>query len=298
MAITGINTFQDYSYTSGIQSFTAPFGGLYLFQLWGASGGGYTNRSSGGAGGYVYGYKQMSAGDTLYLCVGGAGGTGSDTASRVASGGYNGGGSGGRFASTGIGSGGGGGGATSLSTVYATIAGNVGACLLIAGGGGGGGQTASGGIGGGYSSLNGGVAGDSNTGVPTPTSAGYWYYASGNYYIYSGVGQGLSGYPVSYNGPSFQLNGGGGGGRYGGSTGQYKGGTGGSGYIGGLPTITFNGKTYSSGYGGTQNGNGKARVTFVDYASNVYFNGTRVTDLSFDGTAIKKVIYNGTTVFG
>lgn len=306
MAITGKNTYQDYGYTGGMQSFTAPFSGLYKFELWGAKGGNTYNGTAGGAGGYVYGHRIMTAGQTLYICVGGQGANGVSSGANV-NGGYNGGG---------LAGGGGGGGATSLSTANTTIAGNVNACLLIAGGGGGGGGSdKTGGNGGGVSGLN-GLLGSSNTNqtAPTPTTCGYCLIANPAVYFYgyvsSTVGQGIStgttnlgassepGGTIHTWGNNFGSGGGGGGGRYGGSSGVQASGSGGSAYTAGLPTITFNGKSYASGYGGSNSGNGKARVTLIDISSNLYYNDTQVQKVIFNGTNVTKVVCNGTTVFG
>lgn len=316
MAITGKGTSQDYGYTGGMQSFTAPFTGLYLFQLWGASGGKSYNGNGGGAGGYVYGYRVMTAGQTLYLAVGGAGRNGVASTTSNIGGSFNGGGtSGPNYNSGATATGGSGGGATSLSTANTTIAGNVGACLLIAGGGGGGGWGGSGGGGGGVSGLN-GLLGSSHSGqtAPTPTNYGYWYtfdatvYFEG--YISSSVGQGIStgvttlGYAAKPGGSIhtwggyFGNAGGGGGGRFGGSSGVQASGSGGSGYTGGMPAVTFNGRSYGSGYGGSNSGNGRATVTLVDVSSNLYYDGTQALAVNFDGTNVTKVIMDGTTVYG
>lgn len=315
MAITGKNTYQDYGYTGGMQSFTAPFSGLYKFELWGAKGGNSYNGNAGGNGGYVYGYRIMTAGQTLYLCVGGSGTNGKSSSGNFA-GGYNGGGvSGPNYGYSPGPTGGSGGGATSLSTANTTIAGNVGACLLIAGGGGGGGWNGSGGGGGGVSGLNGllGSSSASQT-APTPTYYGYYEYfnASSYYlgYLSSHIGQGINvgttnlgasatvGGSINTWGFYFGAAGGGGGGRYGGSSGVQASGSGGSAYTTGLPTITFNGKSYASGYGGSNSGNGKARVTLIDISSNLYYNATQVQKVTFNGTNVTKVVCNGTTVFG
>lgn len=298
MAITGKNTSQDYGYTGGIQSFTAPFTGLYKFEVWGASGNkaSYGNFNSYGYGGYVYGYKVLNKGQVLYIGVGGMGGQGSNAA--FGAGGYNGGGTGGGYSGL-YGSGGGGGGATHISTVNGVLSSAYGGALIVAGGGGGTGLQGNGGGGGGISSLNGILPAvnshNPSWSSPTPTSAG-WYKPSSTYY--SKRGQGFIGYPNSGYTSNCYGCGGGGGGMYGGVTSYESGGTGGSGYVGGVPAVTFNGATYNNGYGGSRNGNGYARITFIDIPSNLFVDGTQVGKVYFNGTEVTKVIYNGTTVFG
>ena len=89
----------DYDYTNKIETFTAPFSGYYLLEAWGAQGGmsglgedtdvpeyilkidnlrsdvqSHYN-AEGGRGGYSYGYVHLTAGQTIYIGVGGAGKT-------------------------------------------------------------------------------------------------------------------------------------------------------------------------------------------------------------------------------
>ena len=101
----------DYEYTGGVQSFKAPATGYYMFECWGANGGGNwemitRNNSAGGVGGYSRGLIQLNAGKTVYIYVGGKGSYSSGIGSG---GGYNGGGQGGP-------AGYGGGGMTHIST--------------------------------------------------------------------------------------------------------------------------------------------------------------------------------------
>ena len=90
-----------FNYTGEVQSFEAKCSGIYKLELWGASGGtaygyGYSDKVlkesqvKGGNGGYASGYKQLSLGTTLYMCIGGAGSNAS-TSESTALGGYNGG---------------------------------------------------------------------------------------------------------------------------------------------------------------------------------------------------------------
>lgn len=67
----------NFSYTGNVQSFTVPTTGIYKLEVWGAQGGGVSgdfpdNQTSysGGTGGYVVGYKVLTAGDILYICIG------------------------------------------------------------------------------------------------------------------------------------------------------------------------------------------------------------------------------------
>ena len=80
-------TTRDFGYTGGVQAFTIPTGctGTFKLEVWGAQGGsgdGY----AGGYGGYASGNVDLTAGQTLYIAVGGAGSS--------TGGGWNGGGSG------------------------------------------------------------------------------------------------------------------------------------------------------------------------------------------------------------
>lgn len=65
-------TVTNFTYTGGVQSFTAPKKGTYKLEVWGAQGGG----QNGGQGGYSSGYVTLEAGQTIYIQVGGQGGKG------------------------------------------------------------------------------------------------------------------------------------------------------------------------------------------------------------------------------
>ena len=86
---TSTNLFHNNNYT-----FTAKYAGSYTLECWGATGGGASDSSGNGAlGGYAYGNASISAGSTLYVCVGGSGTYAGDNRSNYnKSGGYNGGG--------------------------------------------------------------------------------------------------------------------------------------------------------------------------------------------------------------
>ena len=93
---------KQFGYTGGRQTFVAPETGRYTFNVWGAQGGTASNGGAGGQGGHTWGDVYLTKGQTVYIYVGGAGGTGYN------SGGYNGGGGGAN-------DGGGGGGMSSIS---------------------------------------------------------------------------------------------------------------------------------------------------------------------------------------
>ena len=61
----------NYTYTGGVQTFTAPSSGSYEFQLWGASGG--RDGQIGGSGGYATAQMFLSLGQTVTVVVGGEG---------------------------------------------------------------------------------------------------------------------------------------------------------------------------------------------------------------------------------
>ena len=136
------NSWQ-FDYTGAIQSFTAPKAGIYELKVWGAQGGRFGTESSGGLGGYATCHTTLAQGETIYIYVGGQGGTG--LSSGGGAGGWNGGGAGGNGYGGFSGSGGGGG-ATHISKVNNQVIGSgSGQCaslagsnyIIVAGGGGG-----------------------------------------------------------------------------------------------------------------------------------------------------------------
>lgn len=125
-AINIIGANEVFNYTGNYQTYAAPYTGLYTLEAWGAQGGNYTRSgttSTGGNGTYVKTTRQLNAGDTLYVYVGGQG-----IAGNSQSGGWNGGGTSGGC-SCGSSSGGG---ATDFRTSH-----SVSHRFLVAGGGGG-----------------------------------------------------------------------------------------------------------------------------------------------------------------
>lgn len=227
VTIKADSSLQTYSYTGGVQIFTAPKSGQYHIDMYGASGGGcYTSTldSNGGHGGHTYGYINLNAGDMLYIQVGQAGSVGGGAT-------YNGGGA----SSGGSGAGGG---ATSITKTnrgeLVNFANYKGEVVAVAGGGGGKWSVTHG-----HNSIGSGGSTQGGATVSGPEG--------GQTYGYS-FGKGQN---------STTGGGAGGGGWYGGSasTENIRGGGGGSGYIGGLYNATT---TYSS-----HNGNGTVTIKYI-----------------------------------
>ncbi len=226
-------------YSGHEETFNVGFTGTYKLEVWGAQGGSYSNSIYGGYGGYSVGTVELTAGDTLYINVGGAGKSvhGSNT---TAQGGYNGGGNavlyhgnGSQFDS------GSGGGATHIATsqgILSELESDQSSILIVAGGGGGSsrwdyGEYGAGGSAGGYVGNNGGTTESNRYGTGGTQS-------SGGYYKYNpslGKGSFGQGGQTESDISSRYLGGAGGGGYYGGGaagTNYCTGGGGGSGYIG------------------------------------------------------------------
>lgn len=139
----------EFDYTGGMQLFTAPVGGTYKLEVWGAQGGNSVDNNinhQGGYGAYAKGEISLSKGNNLYVYVGGAGktcsrygSTTSGTSTCPNDGGYNGGGITRQYVSTTLY--GSGGGATHIATTnrgllssYNSYRGDV---LIVASAGGG-----------------------------------------------------------------------------------------------------------------------------------------------------------------
>ena len=284
MALSGsVGSYQEFGYTGGMQSVTIPADGIYKLECYGGKGGD-GNGSAGGKGGYSVGYILLQKNTVLYVCVGGAGTTASGNG--YVAGAYNGGGgTSGDYGESQTWSGTGGG-ATHIATVTGTLqsigAANLSKILIVAGGGGGGTWHSvaayyrhTGGTGGG---LEGGSSSSGQKGG-TQTS-GYAF----------GVGKSRKG-----------VGGGGGGGLWGGFQEAHAGGGGGSGYIGGVPSFTYNGVTYSpSTSNGQSNGNGYARITFAALSKIYKLNvdGSVVQTVYLDGVALEQIKFDGVSVFG
>ncbi len=184
-----------FSYTGGVQTFTAPVAGQYQITADGASGGSAHSGGAGGLGAEIGGNFTLTAGEVLSIYVGHAG-------------------------SGSFGDGGGGGGG---SFVIAPD----GSPLIVAGGGGGGIDFASGG--GGLSSAassNGGLGGSGGGGGGFTSNGG----GSGGG---RDLANGLSGGAASGSGGAGGFGAGGGGGDGGGGGGGYSGGNGGFDHGGG-----------------------------------------------------------------
>lgn len=236
-----------------MQEFVVPVTGLYKLEVWGAKGG-----STNNGGGYSVGYKHLEKEETVYICCGGAGSN--------ATGGYNGGGNGQDYGS-------GGGGATHIAYTTGTLS-AIGKTnfvtnaqgIIVAGG--------SGGSGGSWNLGRGNYGAGGSGGGISGGNGGFWTNQSGSGSGGSGgtqtsgasFGQGAN---ASYT--AFQShNGGGGGGFYGGGAGYTStnpggaGGGGGSGWLGGVPIITYKGTIYTpSTSNGGNSGNGKATISFI-----------------------------------
>lgn len=317
MAITNAeNSYQDFAYTAKIQTFTIPQDGIYLLEVWGAAGGNGARESiscSGGKGGYSKGYKEFKKGTILYIVIGGAGVSKANVSTETSA--YNGGGTIYPINSTWRydGNGGGGGGATHIATrtgLLSALSGYKSNILIVAGGGGGAGCgfwetedhgviVATGGDGGGTTGGKGvGNVGYAKGGLGGTQSAGG--VSRGGDSAWSGsFGQGARDDDYAqFSGHC----GTGGGGYYGGGSGGVSygaaGGGGGSGYIGGVPSFSKDGKTYSpSMTNGSQSGNGKAKITYIKAAGiyNLYHGSTQIKSIS--GKSVTDVKVNNTIVF-
>jgi hypothetical protein len=226
-ASSGYNSF---TYSGGSSNYVVPAGVTSVTVILNGAGGGYSDTSSGGAGGYVSGTLAVTPGQTLVVIVGQAGvyyGTSLT---------YGGGGKG-----NGAGASGGGRSAIQLS----------GNDIVTAGGGGGATYNGSGGTGGsgGYTSGTAGT-GDGAGGAPGTTTAGG-----------TGTGGGSSG--TQYQGGNASTSassGGGGGGYYGGAGGgnsQSSGGGGSSYYSGSLTNVTT-----TTGGGASSGNNGSVTIFY------------------------------------
>lgn len=276
---------QNFGYSGGVQPWPVPATGYYKLEVWGASGGNAmdwngTIEGTGGSGGYSVGYVYLTAGQTLYIGIGGRGtDRHSEEEGMYLAGGWNGGGDSGTSGRTNSGSGGG---ATHIALgvnrgVLAGYAGNTSEILLVAGGGGGGCRidvenegdddlpslvNAPGGNGGGLTGGDGTVV-ENNVGDPQGYANGLGASQTG-----PGGSGGGAGYPPGFGtggGRPTNHGGGGGGGWYGGGAGWGCPGGGGSGRINGCAsTLTYNGTTYTSSTAmSSHTGNGSAVITYL-----------------------------------
>lgn len=276
-----IYAYKEFYYTGSTQEFIVPSTGTYNLEVWGAQGG--NSNTDSGKGGYSTGEIQLTAGEKLYVCVGGAGGEGAleGGTGAAGTGGYNGGGaggSGGTFNGNMFAGGGGGGGATHIVRtnndlgILKNYSSDRQLVLIVAGGGGGNSNERAGGAGGGESGSGGYTYQNSVEGGTQTTGYNFGLGGQGrNGRNSSGTAGGIS-----------DGDGGGGGGWFGGKTwtGYYSGaGGGGSGYIGGVSKGTTQ--------NGVRLGNGFAKITYISgYTANQSSILGYVTDslkLHYDG---------------
>ena len=250
----------NYNYTGGVVSVTLPKG-IYTLTVYGGQGGNAQDYT-GGKGGMSTGrYEITASSQTLYIAVGGQGGTTKNSTSAYASGGWNGGGrgypSGGNTSHTQTS--GGGGGATHIATgsnrgVLANYANYKSEILIVAGGGGGAGAW----YGNRQECSNGGAGGGTSGGTATN---GVGRSAAG--------GTQNSGYAFGQGGTGVHADQGGGGGGWWGGKAQtvrgddayISGGGGGSGYLNTGRLMTSPAPTTSQG---SRSGTGYATITVVN----------------------------------
>ncbi|MBQ8035755.1 MAG: hypothetical protein IJ268_02065, partial [Proteobacteria bacterium] len=239
---------QSFAYTGNVQSL-ALLPGRYKLEVWGASGGYGWEITRGGYGGYAQGTYNLASAGTMYVVVGGQG--------VVGAGGYNGGGATGHP---------GGGGASHIALNnnkgelknYVSCQGDV----LIVAGGGGGSERCLGGAGGGVTGGNGDVAGCTSgyAAYTTSTAIGGSQTAGGAAGVNNQGTAGAGSFGQGGDGNSRTTGdpgpGGGGGWYGGGGMPYYGGGGGGSGHLGTGVTGSMT--------NGVQNGNGSAKITFVE----------------------------------
>lgn len=259
----------EFDYTGTIQTYTIPSTGLYKLEVWGAQ-----------KGGYSVGYKELHKNDVLYIVCGGIGSINSFTvqsgAGDYGTGGYNGGGRLHLTEGSNTGNWQCGGGATHIATVsglLASLSAQRNNVLIVAGGGGG--NIAN------YGGTGGGTTGGNGSKYASEAAEHYCYYGTGGTQTAGGAaqyhttgttvaafGRGGNAYiDHCYQGEGGAGGGGwfgGGGGYVEGGGGQIGGGGGGSGYIGGVPEVTYKGKVYPPGTtNGANSGAGHAAITRV-----------------------------------
>ncbi|MCM1327272.1 MAG: glycine-rich protein [Bacteroidales bacterium] len=285
-------TYHGDGHTFSVQTFTAPYDGLYKLEVYGAGGGNgkaidiMVHAGAGGRGGYSVGYRYLSKGDVLYVGVGSMYisatiGLSEQKDVYLQFGGANGGG-----VSDGETSYYGGGGATHIAlTDHGELKNYIdrkSEVLIVAGGGGAAGGSDYNGVGYGAGGSGGGLNG--GDGEQANDAIG----GTGGTQASAGLSDNGGDAPNAGNTASFGLGGtgtyanyggtGGGGGWYGGGFGTRRtsedektersaGAGGGSGYIGGVPALTYKGVTYSpstlSGGGAPAQTSGWAVITLV-----------------------------------
>lgn len=278
--------------------------GLYCLDVRGA-GTPINGTSNYRNGGRSYGYKLLKKGTVLHACIGGAGRLAGNTS--YIPGGFNGGGSarsypynnGDGWSGVGCSAAG----ATHIALISGTLQ-NIGASrknqvLIVAGGAGAGNNSyPNNGLGGGTSGGD-GIAPSGTSGGRIPTggtqsSAGYDDHKNNNI---SG-GFGFGGY-YPWGGDNWVCSGGGGGLYGGGSSIGWQNprgpSGGGSGYIGGVPAITYKGKTYSPSTitGSGNSGNGSIIITLVKKGTPTLYYGDKEVDALYYGDKEVDAMYYG-----
>ncbi len=270
LTISSKEEVKTFSYTGECEEYTVPYNGYYKVEAWGAQGGnGYkddTTKYTGGKGAYTSGIIKLLKGETLYVCVGGAGSYGYGTNVK-ADGGFNGGGASYTASSA---YGGTGGGATDIRLVNGTSWDDeegLNSRIMVAAGGGGGYN---------YSSSYYGIGGD---GGGLIGGSGYGYYNGTTYTSYGGTQIATNfGYGASYSQAGIP---GAGSGYYGGNTTKYYSASGGSSFISGYAgvnaitsstdrthtndTVHYSNKYFINGTmeKGVRSGDGEAKITFI-----------------------------------
>ena len=295
------STTQNFSYTGAVQNYTLACDGSYTLYVWGAQGGYRSNSTYGGLGGYSIGtLANQTHGKTLYVYVGGAGGSGtSGCGSTICAGGYNGGGY--RYQYYG------GGGATDIRISGGAWNDATGLKnrLIVAGGGGSDGATTKMGMYGG--GTTGGSSTESYTAISnyggkggTQTYSGY----STSYTITTQATTGLNSNSTNYYAGGFGFGGGGvylssgyggagGGGWYGGSgnvpdgsADDDRGGGGGSGFV-------YTSSTAANVPSGTSLTSSYYLTNANTYAGNTSFTGTSgSSETGHSGNGYARIVFN------
>lgn len=261
-----------FAYTGDYYSWTVPLGvSSIVVDAYGAAGGlsNYrTNTATASKGGRVQATLSATAGETLYIYVGGAGTTASGT-SIASSAGWNGGGKGGYGNLSVAYWGSGGGGASDIRTSVGVLSSRI----LVAGGGGGSacnvcGAADNGGNGGGLTGANGATAASGSVVAGGGTqSAGGNSNKHGAWGVSQAGSLGIGGdaQAVDSNSSTADMSGGGGGGGgyYGGGGGSWVGGGGGSSYTDAVRATSV---THTQG---ARSGNGLITVTYVPIPATV-----------------------------
>lgn len=254
-----MTTTTTFNYTGALQSFVVPPGVTavttdgYGAAAW--------NGGTQGRGGRLQGVLAVTPGQTLYISIGGQGGTpGGAGGGNPGLGGFNGGGDGGASTGTGGTQGGGGGGATDIRVGGTALANRV----CVAGGGGSSGRNTgagAGGDGGGTTGHAGGIGGASGAaGGGTPSAGG----AAGTGGVNGTAGaSGQAGKGGSTTTTNANAGSGGGGGYFGGGGGAGMASGSGSGGGGGGSNFagTMTGVTHTQGYS-VATGHGSLTLTY------------------------------------